>query len=121
MKIPLLRRFSGTVDLPRVAPEAPVALAAVETPDFTPAPRSWPRQFISRHGSAITVFRPHIDTLKPGLVTGHVALSLVKNSETTARYGVASFAAHVSVDREANQVTLTAVKVDRVCFLRHPA
>ncbi len=113
----LVEGSAGTSDRPL---GGLAVLAATDTAAGTPAHRSWPRQFLTGRGSDVTIYKPHIDTLTSGVVTGRIALSMGKKGETTARPGVATFTARLSVDRVANLVTLIAVKVDRICFPPSP-
>ncbi len=113
-----LRRLAGASDWPM---GGLAALAAADTAAGTPVEHRWPRQLLTRQGNAVTIYKPQIDTLQSGVVSGRVALSMVKKGGTAAQPGVATFSAQASVDREANRVTLTTVKVDRICFPTSPA
>jgi hypothetical protein len=93
------------------APSAPPAPAAVSTPTDV-----WPRQFVSPKGNTVVVYQPQLETFKGNAVTGQAALSVTKAGETVPVFGVVFFAATVSVDREADHVSVLDVKVDRVRF-----
>lgn len=77
---------------------------------------SWPRQFTTSRGNSVVVYQPQLETFKGDEITGRAAVSVTRKGETSPRFGVVFFTAHVSVDRDSRLVSILQVKINRVRF-----
>ena len=62
------------------------------------------------------VYQPQAETFQGDRITGRAAVSFTKKGETAPKFGVVFFAARVSVDRDAREVSVLDMKVSRVRF-----
>ena len=62
------------------------------------------------------MYQPQAETFQGDRVTGRAAVSFTKKGETAPKFGVVFFAARVSVDRDAREVSVLDMKVSKVRF-----
>ena len=110
---------------------APVASAA--EPAAAPAPRAidarpWPRKY-SVDGVAFTLYQPELDRWTGNQLAGRLAMSATVSQGDDAsagaaqapQYGVLWFTARTETDKQAREVTLHDVVVERAKFPTAPA
>ena len=93
-----------------------VSLGLAGAATAAPQVSEWPRELTTPKGHAIVVYQPQAETFKGATVTGRAAVSFTKKGETVPKFGVVFFTARVSADRDAREVSVLDLRVNRVRF-----
>nr|MBP6482734.1 hypothetical protein [Pseudomonadales bacterium] len=112
---------------------AAVPVASAAEPAAAPAPRAidarpWPRKY-SVDGAAFTLYQPELDSWTGNQLAGRLAMSATvsRGDDASAgttqapQYGVLWFSARTETDKQAREVTLHDVVVERAKFPTAPA
>src|SRR4029453_16760132 len=96
---------------PAPAPDVAVAPPPVAAPDV-----AWPREVKGADGTAITVYQPQLDHWADNELPGRAAVSVTRSGEKQPHYGVIDVSAHTAIDKSADLVTLSSVRIDKGSF-----
>ena len=85
--------------------------AWAQAPDVT-----WPREVKAPDGTAITVYQPQVERWADNNLAGRAAVSVLRPGEKEPHYGMIELAARTEVDKAADLVTLSALRVTKSNF-----
>src|SRR5882672_3038481 len=77
---------------------------------------AWPREAKAADGTVITVFQPQVERWADNSLSARAAVSVLRPGEKQPRYGVIELTARTAVDKSADLVTLSAVRVTKSNF-----
>ena len=77
---------------------------------------AWPREVKAADGTAITVYQPQVERWADNNLSGRAAVSVLRPGEKEPHYGVIELAARTDIDKSADVVTLSSVRVTRSSF-----
>jgi len=92
-----------------------IALAA-STSWAQTADVAWPRQAKSADGTVITVYQPQVERWADNNLSGRAAVSVQRPGEKDPRYGVMELTARTEIDKSADVVTLTGLRLTKTSF-----
>jgi hypothetical protein len=97
-----------------------VACAAwAQAPGPAPAPApdvAWPREVKAADGTVITVYQPQVESWAENSLTGRAAVAVKRPGADEPHYGVIELAARTQVDKSADLVTLTSLRITKSSF-----
>src|SRR5204863_3948568 len=83
----------------------------------TPAPDvAWPREAKAADGTVVTVYQPQVERWADNSLSARAAVSVLRPGQKQPRYGVIELTARTAVDKSADLVTLSAVRVTKSSF-----
>ena len=85
--------------------------ASAQAPDV-----AWPREAKAPDGTSITVYQPQVERWADNNLSGRAAVSVVRPGEKEPHYGVIELSARTDIDKAADLVTLSAVRVTKSNF-----
>jgi hypothetical protein len=85
--------------------------ARAQAPDV-----AWPREAKGQDGTVITVYQPQAERWADGNLSGRAAVSVMRPGEKEPHYGVIELAARTDIDKSADLVTLSSVRITRSSF-----
>jgi len=85
--------------------------AAAQAPDV-----AWPREVKAADGTLITVYQPQAERWAENRLSGRAAVAVKKPGETEPRYGVIELSASTQIDKSADLVTLSSLRVTKSTF-----
>jgi hypothetical protein len=77
---------------------------------------AWPREVKAPDGSVITVYQPQVESWADNNLAGRAAVAVKRPNETEPHYGVIELAARTAVDKSADLVTLSSVRITKSSF-----
>jgi uncharacterized membrane protein YgcG len=77
---------------------------------------AWPREAKAADGTVITVYQPQIERWADNNLAGRAAVSVMRPGEKEPHYGVIELAARTEIDKSADVVTLSSVRVTKSSF-----
>jgi len=96
---------------------AAVAVSAQTPPPPPPAPDvAWPRERKTDDGTPITVVQPQLERWADNNLSGPAAVSVVRPGEKEPHFGVIELAARTDIDKNADLVTLSQVRITKGSF-----
>ena len=96
---------------------AAAVLAQTPPPPPTPAPDvAWPRERKTEDGTTITVYQPQLERWADNNLSGRAAVSVVRPGEKEPHFGVIELAARTEIDKNADLVTLSQVRITKGSF-----
>ncbi|HJY76298.1 MAG TPA: carbohydrate-binding family V/XII, partial [Burkholderiales bacterium] len=98
---------------------AAAALWAQTPPPPPPAPApdvAWPRERKTDDGTTITVFQPQLERWADNNLSGRAAVSVTRPGEKEPHFGVIELAARTDIDKNADLVTLSQVRITKGSF-----
>jgi len=101
----VLAIFAFAVSCAAVAQAPPVA------PDV-----AWPREVKSADGIVITVYQPQAERWADNKLTGRAAVAVTRPGEKEPRYGVVELSASTQIDKSADLVTLSDLRITKSTF-----
>jgi hypothetical protein len=87
------------------------AWAQAPSPDVT-----WPREVKAADGSVITVYQPQVESWAENNLSGRAAVAVKRPNEQEPHYGVIELSARTAVDKSADLVTLSSVRITKSSF-----
>jgi hypothetical protein len=90
---------------------AAVPAAVAQAPDV-----AWPREVKAADGTVITVYQPQLERWANNALSARAAVSVAKPGEKAPRFGVIELTARSEVDKAADLVTLSAVRIAKGSF-----
>jgi hypothetical protein len=87
------------------------ASAQAPAPDVT-----WPREVKAADGSIITVYQPQVESWAENNLTGRAAVAVKRPGVNEPSYGVIELAARTVIDRSADLVTLSSLRITKSSF-----
>src|SRR5215213_3341172 len=93
-----------------------LALAAscttwAQAPDVT-----WPREVKAADGTVITVYQPQAERWADNKLSGRAAVAVKRSGENEPRYGVIELGASTDIDKSADLVTLSDLRITKSSF-----
>jgi len=85
--------------------------ARAQAPDV-----AWPREVKAPDGSTITVYQPQLESWADNNLSGRAAVAVKRPNETEPHYGVIELTARTAVDKSADLVTLSSVRITKSSF-----
>ncbi|MFL6571618.1 MAG: carbohydrate-binding family V/XII [Burkholderiales bacterium] len=86
-------------------------------PPPAPAPDvAWPRERKTDDGTTITVYQPQLERWADNILSGRAAVSVVRPGEKEPHFGVIELAARTEIDKNADLVTLSEVRITKGSF-----
>ncbi|HEV8109490.1 MAG TPA: carbohydrate-binding family V/XII [Burkholderiales bacterium] len=86
-------------------------------PPPAPAPDvAWPRERKTDDGTTITVYQPQLERWADNNLSGRAAVSVVRPGEKEPHFGVIELAARTDIDKNADLVTLSQVRITKGAF-----
>ena len=76
----------------------------------------WPREVKARDGSVITVYQPQLERWESNRLSGRAAASVAKPGEKDPRFGVIELTANTDIDKSADTVMLSNVRIAKGSF-----
>jgi hypothetical protein len=77
---------------------------------------AWPREVKAAGGTLITVYQPQLERWADNNLSARAAVSVKRADEKEPHYGVIELAARTAVDKSADLVTLSSVRIDKGSF-----
>ncbi|HET9270499.1 MAG TPA: hypothetical protein VFO31_20120 [Vicinamibacterales bacterium] len=77
---------------------------------------AWPRAVKAADGSVITVYQPQVESWTDNNLSGRAAVAVKRPNENEPHYGVIELAARTAVDKSADLVTLSSVRITKSSF-----
>ena len=94
-----------------------VALAQAPAPAAAPAAAvAWPREVKAPDGTRITVYQPQAEQWADNVLSGRAAVSVLAPGEKEPSYGVIELSARTEIDKAADLVTLSGVRITKTSF-----
>lgn len=82
-----------------------------------PAPDvAWPREVKAKDGTTITVYQPQVERWADNNLSGRAAVSVLRPGQKEPHYGMIELAARTEIDKSADLVTLSNVRVTKSNF-----
>jgi hypothetical protein len=82
-----------------------------------PAPDvAWPREVKAADGTIITVYQPQVESWAENNLTGRAAVAVKRAGADEPHYGVIELAARTTIDKSADLVTLTNLRITKSSF-----
>src|SRR5262245_33602050 len=86
-------------------------------PPPPPAPDvAWPRERKTDDGTTIIVYQPQLERWADNNLSGRAAVSVVRPGEKEPHFGVIELAARTDIDKNADLVTLSQVRITKGSF-----
>src|SRR5687767_250010 len=85
--------------------------ASAQAPDV-----AWPREVKAADGTAITVYQPQLERWADNNLSGRAAVSVMRPGEKEPHYGMIELTARTEIDKSADLVTLSALRVTKSNF-----
>jgi uncharacterized membrane protein YgcG len=104
---------------PVQAPAQPAAQAPAPSPVQAPLQAgdvAWPREAKGKDGTVITVYQPQLERWADNNLAGRAAVSVMRPGEKEPHYGMIELTARTDIDKSADLVTLSAVRVTKSNF-----
>ena len=76
----------------------------------------WPREVKGKDGSVITVYQPQLERWQSNQLSGRAAVSVVKPGEKDPHFGVIELTANTDIDKSADTVMLSNVRIAKASF-----
>jgi hypothetical protein len=93
------------------------AVSAQTPPPPPPAPDvAWPRERKTDDGTTILVYQPQLERWADNNLSGRAAVSVVRPGEKEPHFGVIELAARTDIDKNADLVTLSEVRITKGSF-----
>ena len=93
-----------------------VALTAASPVFAQTADVNWPREAKGADGTVITVYQPQLERWADNNLAGRAAVSVMKPGEKEPHYGMIELSARTDIDKAADLVTLSSVRVTKSNF-----
>jgi hypothetical protein len=77
---------------------------------------AWPREVKAPDGTVITVYQPQLERWADNNLSGRAAVSVRAPGAKEPHYGVIELAARTEIDKSADLVTLSAVRITKASF-----
>jgi hypothetical protein len=77
---------------------------------------AWPREVKAPDGSVITVYQPQLESWADNNLSGRAAVAVKRPNEKEPHYGVIELTARTAVDKSADLVTLSSVRITKSSF-----
>src|SRR5574341_2013829 len=77
---------------------------------------AWPREAKAADGTVITVYQPQLERWQDNNLTGRAAVSVLRPGEKEPHYGVLELSARTEIDKAADLVTLSQLRVTKSSF-----
>ncbi len=77
---------------------------------------AWPREVKAADGTVITVYQPQVERWADNSLSGRAAVSVQRPGEKDPHYGVIELGARTEIDKSADLVTLSNVRVTKSSF-----
>jgi hypothetical protein len=77
---------------------------------------AWPREVKAADGTAITVYQPQVERWADNNLAGRAAVSVLRPGEKEPRYGMIELTARTQIDKSADLVTLSNLRVTKSNF-----
>ena len=77
---------------------------------------AWPREVKAADGTVITVYQPQVESWADNNLSGRAAVAVKRPNEKEPHYGVIELAARTAVDKSADLVTLSSVRITKSSF-----
>jgi hypothetical protein len=90
---------------------AACSAARAQAPEVT-----WPREVKAADGSTITVYQPQVESWADNNLSGRAAVAVKRPNETEPHYGVIELSARTAVDKSADLVTLSNLRITKSSF-----
>ena len=82
-----------------------------------PAPDvAWPREAKAADGTVITVYQPQVERWADNNLSGRAAVSVKRPNVKEPHYGVIELSARTEIDKSADLVTLSSVRITKSSF-----
>jgi len=95
---------------------AAAALAQTPPPPASAPDVAWPRERKTDDGTTITVYQPQLERWADNNLSGRAAVSVVRPGEKEPHFGVIELAARTDIDKNADLVTLSEVRITKGSF-----
>jgi hypothetical protein len=90
---------------------AAAGAAGAQAPDV-----AWPREVKAADGTVITVYQPQVERWADNALSGRAAVSVTKPGTKEPQFGVIELAARTAIDKAADLVTLSSVRITKGSF-----
>jgi hypothetical protein len=77
---------------------------------------AWPREAKGADGTVVTVFQPQVERWTDNTISGRAAVAVARPGEKEPRYGVIELSARTEVDKSADLVTLSGLRITKSSF-----
>ena len=77
---------------------------------------AWPREAKAADGTVITVYQPQVERWADNNLSGRAAVSVLRPGAKEPHYGVIELGARTEIDKSADLVTLSALRITKSSF-----